>query len=57
MNIKPDFDKRIELVFGILYCAYIEGIIPENYGKYFFFKDCNNDYYQNFYNMYKKYAS
>ena len=57
MNIKPDFDKRIELVFGILYCAYIEGIIPENYGKYFFFKSCNNDYYQNFYNMYKKYAS
>ena len=57
MNIKPDFDKRIELVFGLLYCAYIDGIIPENYGKYFFFKSCNNDYYQNFYNMYKKYAS
>lgn len=57
MDIKPEFDKRIELVFGLLYCAYIDGIIPENYGKYFFFKSCNNNYYQNFYNMYKKYAS
>lgn len=33
--IKINFDKRIELIFGLLYCAYKDGYVNEDYGKYF----------------------
>ena len=50
--IKINFDKRIELIFGLLYCAYKDGYVNEDYGKYFFLKS-DSDYYKKFYKLYK----